>query len=189
VQETGSVLYSNAKITQLLQRPHEGIIQLIPNANGRRLLHEEAIEIHPDRLLWIDIKHHVGILAALRIPRSNPHDYSGRLAFGVTLNQTSARRQYMLASYDEMGGIGEPTYLHNPTLQLIFGRSGLLKKAIHLLNNSEFISHIPHSSNTSDGIVGQVGAFTSEKHLSINLSGPLLRLKNLSEHGTIAYTA
>lgn len=189
MQETGSAIYSIAKEAGLLSSPHQGIIHMAASGAKHHFMRGDTLAVHPEKLLWIDSFQNIAILAAVLLPRLRHDDFTGRLALGFWLGQTQRQRQYVLAPFDESGALGHITAIHPPIQHAVFGRHGLIGKAFHAATSSEFISHIPHHHDDLRGIIGQVGGFTSPEHLQISFDQPLLRLKDKSEYGTIAYTA
>lgn len=186
MNEAGQVKYFNGDSKNSAQHTTTGVLEITPVGKTKLIRHGEKLEIMPDKLLWIDTKKQVAVLAALLLPKKSRDDFGTRLALGFTLGQTKRHRQYVLAPFDEAKNIGELTPIDAPARHIVFGREGLTTKTWHYHNETESVSHTPHHHNSLHDIMEHLGDFTSNKHFQITFESTRLWLRDLSAHGTLA---
>jgi hypothetical protein len=186
VLETGPVFYSSVKNNSLFVRPAEGVIQVAHPGLQTHLANGKVTHLHSEKLLWIDGRKNIAVIAALLLPIASAQDFSGRIALGFRLGLTQRQRQYILAPFDTSGRIGDETSMQPLTHHITFGRSGLIKKVLDSTQDSELQGHTPQHHESLKGIMEQVGHYTSDMHFEISLKSTILQLRDISLHGTWA---
>lgn len=170
----------------LFKTPHAGLVQVSQPTVHRTIRYGENAFLHPEKLLWIDTTRHIAVLTALLLPKFSHADFKGRLVLGFRIGQTRRQREYIVAPFDESGNLGAITPVHSPIQRIIFGRDGLMHKAFHSGTKSHFISHTPNGHESISDLMGQVGPFTSDKHLEIGFETKKVEVKSISPYGVLA---